>query len=76
MSNDARDMSGDDACPEEGSLVGWSSFRTPKLAAPISSENVLPLWSASAENQSVSCAFMSPMIRVSSPCKNCWREGV
>ena len=56
----AREMSGEDDCPLDGSLVGVSSFRVLRFEFPISSEVSVPLVSLSWVNQRGSCALKSP----------------
>ena len=48
-----------------GSLVGDSSFRTPKVEVPISSAIALPLVSMMEEFQRASWALKSPVIMAS-----------
>ena len=50
----AKDISGEVGWPFDGSLVGISSFRTPKLESVMKSERSLPLLSSKLECQSVS----------------------
>ena len=61
----AMEKSGDEGCPFVGSLVGLSSFITPKPEFPILSANKLPLVSLSCEYHRASWALKSPNMRAS-----------